>query len=95
MGTCFLYRLKNPNIKPIEYEITTNPYKDYSKIVHQLSNITDNTNSNNTPSTKNMYLIQNMKTIIIKNDFYENNDVSMNKNIITNNSNFTYFLKNS
>jgi len=31
--------LKNPDVKPLEHEFATNPYKDYSNIVYQISNI--------------------------------------------------------
>ena len=88
-------RLKNPNIKPIEYEITTNPYKDYSKIVHQLSNITDNSTNNNNPLAIEYGSNTKYESDYNKNDFYENNNGRYEQNIISNNSNLTYFLENS
>lgn len=32
-------KIKNPDVTYLEYEIKENPYKDYSKIVHKISNI--------------------------------------------------------
>ena len=75
-------KLKNPDVKPLEYEFATNPYKDYSQVVMQIANIKPKnpqleyimpTQNNYTLTGANPDMVSNDYRNIPKNNQYINN----------------------
>ena len=63
-------KLKNPDVKPLEYEFATNPYKDYSQVVLQISNIKPKTNQlEYIYPTQNNYTLTGNNPDLVLNDY--------------------------
>lgn len=70
--------LKNPDVKPLEHEFATNPYKDYSNIVYQISNINPKqAKLEYIAPSQNKYLLNGSNPDMTSNDFNNYNQSSV------------------
>ena len=85
--------LKNPDVKPLQHEFATNPYKDYSSIVYQISNINPKQNKlEYIAPSQNKYSLSGSNPDMTSNDFNSysqssTNNYGYNKPSISYNSN--------
>jgi len=71
--------LKNPDVKPLEHEFATNPYKDYSNIVYQISNINPKqAKLEYIAPSQNKYLLNGSNPDMTSNDFNNYNQPPSN-----------------
>lgn len=86
-------KLKNPDVKPLEYEFATNPYKDYSQVVYQISNIVPKTPQLEyiSPST-NQYSLTGSNPDLVSNDY--NNSITYNNKMSNTLHNTTHSYNN-
>ena len=81
--------LKNPDVKPLEHEFATNPYKDYSNIVYQISNINPKQSKlEYIAPSQNKYLLNGSNPDMTSNDF--NNCAQSTSNYIYNKPAISY-----
>ena len=70
--------LKNPDVKPLEHEFATNPYKDYSNIVYQISNINPRqAKLEYIAPSQNKYLLNGSNPDMTSNDFNNHSQSSV------------------